>query len=196
MFFYQLTVPPEGQEQFFQEYAAVPALLTQGAGYTGLMTSMFLHGGWMHLLGNMMYLWIFGDNIEAKIGNLPFLGFYLLGGLAAAAGQIFPDPGSSVPMIGASGAIAAVMGAYVVMFPHSKIKMLFLLFFSVFYKTPWTFLVFYFFQQITSGFTSLGVGGEGGGVAWWAHIGGFVFGLIWGFMFRGTDETLEQGPVV
>ena len=83
VFFYQLTVPPEGQEQFFQEYAAVPALLTQGAGYTGLMTSMFLHGGWMHLIGNMLFLRVFGDNIEYRMGHMKFLLFYIAGRLAA-----------------------------------------------------------------------------------------------------------------
>jgi membrane associated rhomboid family serine protease len=187
-FFYQISVGPDGQDAFFQQWAAIPAQLTSGSGYQGLFTSMFLHGGWMHLIGNMLYLWIFADNIEAKVGNIPFLLFYVIGGVIAAAGHILIDPSSTVPMVGASGAISAVMGAYVIMFPKSRIKMIFLIFFSIFYVPAWAFLGFWFAQQIFSGFSDLGA--QGGGVAWWAHIGGFAFGLIWGFLFKdhGQDD--------
>jgi membrane associated rhomboid family serine protease len=187
-FLYQLSVPEEGQNSFMQQWAAVPALLTNGTGYTGLFTSMFLHGGWMHLIGNMLYLWIFADNIEAKVGNIPFVIFYLIGGVIAAAGHIIIDPNSNIPMVGASGAISAVMGAYVVMFPQSRIKMIFLIFFNIFYIPAWAFLGFWFAQQLFSGFSELGAIGEGGGVAWWAHIGGFAFGLIWGYLFRSHND--------
>jgi membrane associated rhomboid family serine protease len=196
-FLYQMSVPEDGQESFMQQWAAVPALLTNGTGYMGLFTSMFLHGGWMHLIGNMLYLWIFADNIEAKVGNIPFLFFYLIGGVIAALGHVILDPTSNIPMVGASGAIAAVMGAYVVMFPKSQIKMIFLIFFNIFYIPAWVFLGFWFAQQLFSGFSELGMGGgEGGGVAWWAHIGGFAFGLLWGYLFRtnGDDENNYTDP--
>jgi membrane associated rhomboid family serine protease len=148
---------------------------------------MFLHGGWMHLIGNMLYLWIFADNIEAKVGSIPFVVFYLIGGVIAAGGHILLDQSSMIPMVGASGAISAVMGAYVVMFPKSRIKMIFLVFFSIFYIPAWAFLGFWFAQQLMSGVSEMGMT-QGGGVAWWAHIGGFVFGLIWGFLFRNHGE--------
>ena len=196
VFLLQLSVSPEGQDAFMEKYAAIPALVNSGNGYLGLFTSMFLHGGWMHLIGNMLYLWIFADNIEARIGNIPFLLFYALGGLVAAGGQMLIDPTSTVPMVGASGAIAAVMGAYIVMFPKSRIKMIFIVFMSIFYIPAWAFLGFWFAQQIFSGVGAMGVT-EGGGVAWWAHIGGFAFGLLWGYLFREKpDETSDHYPVV
>ncbi len=189
-FAYQLSIEPDSQESFLQEWAAIPGLITNGQGYKALLTSMFLHGGWMHLIGNMLYLWIFADNIEAKVGNIPFVIFYLLGGLIAAGGHILVDRSSMIPMVGASGAISAVMGAYTVMFPKSRIKMIFLIFFSVFYLPAWVFLGFWFAQQIISGVGEMNVT-AGGGVAWWAHIGGFVFGVIWGMLFRNHGEDDE-----
>jgi membrane associated rhomboid family serine protease len=190
-FLYQLTISAEGQDAFFSDFAAVPSMVTNGKGYTGLVTSMFLHGGWMHLIGNMLFLWIFADNIEARVGNIPFLAFYIIGGVIATAGHILIDPNSNVPLVGASGAISAVMGAYIIMFPKSKIKMIFLIFMSVFYVPAWAFLGFWFFQQIFSGVTEMGAT-EGGGVAWWAHIGGFVFGLIWGVLFREKPNEMHD----
>ena len=136
----------------------------------------------MHLIGNMLFLWIFADNIEATIGSVFFLIFYVLGGLAGAAAHIFTDLHSQVPTIGASGAISAIMGAYLVMFPKSKIKVIAVFF--VFWMPAFIFLILWFAQQALSGIGDLGVSTEQGGTAWWAHIGGFVFGIICGLYFR------------
>jgi membrane associated rhomboid family serine protease len=185
IFLFQSTLPEGLQAGFVTDYGAIPAEISQGVDLQTLVTSMFLHGGWAHLLGNMLYLWIFADNIESTIGHIRFLIFYLLGGLAAGLAQVLVEPQSMVPCVGASGAIAAVMGAYIVMFPQSKVKMLFLLFFTVFYIPAWIFLGFWFAQQAMSGLNLMGMNGEdAGGVAWWAHIGGFVFGLFAGFLFK------------
>ncbi|MEM9992451.1 MAG: rhomboid family intramembrane serine protease, partial [Bacteroidota bacterium] len=163
---------------------AVPAHITKGQNYETLFSSMFLHASWGHLLGNMLFLWIFADNIEATIGNIRFLLFYFLGGLAAHAGHIYFNMDSTIVSVGASGAISAVMGAYLVMFPASRIKMLFLLF--IFRIPAFVFLGFWAFQQYI-GLEQLHAGGQvnTGGVAWWAHIGGFIFGALVGFYFRG-----------
>lgn len=185
VFIFQARMPEGPYASFIETYGAIPVEIAHGVDLQTLLTSIFLHGSWMHLLGNMLYLWIFADNIEAVVGNARFLLFYLLGGLAAGLTQVIVTPGSSVPCVGASGAIAAVMGAYVVMFPHSRVKMLFLLFFTVFYIPSWVFLGFWFIQQAMSGFGALGMSPEdSGGVAWWAHIGGFVFGLLAGWRFK------------
>jgi membrane associated rhomboid family serine protease len=162
------------------EYGCIPADIEAGQNYHTLITSTFLHGGWAHLFGNMLYMWIFADNIEASIGNGPFAIFYLLGGLAAGACHIYFNQGSPIPAVGASGALSAVMGAYIVMFPKSNIKG-YLIFFRL--NVPaFLFLGFWFFQQSQSGYASLG--DTSGGIAWWAHIGGFVFGVLCGFLFR------------
>ena len=162
------------------EYGCIPANIEAGHGYYTLITSMFMHGGWMHLIGNMLYMWIFADNIEASIGNGPFAIFYLLGGIAAGGCHIYFNQGSPIPAVGASGALSAVMGAYIVMFPKSNIRG-FLVFFRI--NVPaFIFLGFWFFQQSQAGYASLG--DTSGGIAWWAHIGGFVFGVLCGFLFR------------
>lgn len=166
------------------EFGANPCYIKEGREYTDLFTSMFLHGGLMHLVGNMVFLWIFADNIESTIGNLRFLLFYLLGGLVAAFAHIIIDSkGGCIPMVGASGAIAAVMGAYFVMFPKSRIKMLF--FIKVFYLPAFIFLGLWIINQLMSGFgSSILAPKTGGGVAFWAHIGGFVFGVAAGLFFK------------
>ncbi|MCW5921139.1 MAG: rhomboid family intramembrane serine protease [Saprospiraceae bacterium] len=185
VFLFQTSMPSGTQAAFVETWGVVPFQITQGIELQTLLTSIFLHGSWLHLLGNMLYLWIFADNIEAVVGNIRFLIFYLAGGLLAALAQVAFDPQSGIPMVGASGAIAAVMGAYVVMFPGSRVKMLFLLFFIVFYVPSWVFLGLWFVQQALSGIGSIGLELEGGGgIAWWAHIGGFVFGLLAGAFFR------------
>ncbi|MCB0635162.1 MAG: rhomboid family intramembrane serine protease [Lewinella sp.] len=183
---------PAGQFQSFVEtYGSIPAEITQGQDWYTLITSMFLHGSWGHLLGNMLFLWIFADNIEATIGNLRFLLFYIVGGLAAHAGHILFNLGSPVPTVGASGAISAVMGAYLIMFPRSRIKML-LLFFII--RIPaWLFLGFWIFQQTSYGTQAL-QGSQAGGVAWWAHIGGFAFGVLAGFYYR--TQYPREAPMV
>ncbi len=144
-----------------------------------LLTSMFLHGGWMHLLGNMLYLWIFGDNVELTFGHLRYLLFYLASGLAAALTQILVNWNSPVPMIGASGAISGVLGAYLVFFPGARILTLVVFgFFWDIVAIPAFFLLgFWFILQFFQGLLSLPFS-HGGGVAWFAHVGGFVFGWL------------------
>ena len=141
-----------------------------------LFTSMFMHGGWMHLIGNMWFLWLFGNNIEDSMGHLRFLVFYLLTGLVAAGVHIFTDPGSLIPTVGASGAISGVMGAYLVLYPRIKIETLFVLivFIKIYPIPAWFVLGQWFGIQLLS---SYGAPQVGGGVAFWAHIGGFVAGL-------------------
>jgi len=145
-----------------------------------LFSSMFLHGGWLHLLGNMWTLWIFGDNVEDRLGRVRYLGLYLAGGLAAALLHIFTNAGSGVPTIGASGAIAAVMGAYFRFYPHARIQTLVPpFFFGPYFVLPAVlFLGWWFLLQFFNGALSLHASGQGfSGVAWWAHVGGFIFGF-------------------
>ena len=183
VFLYQASLSGPGFEQFVYTYGSIPQETLQGRDLFTLLTSMFLHGSWMHLIGNMVFLWIFADNIEATVGTRRFLVFYLLGGLAAHLGHIYFNTGSTIPTVGASGAISAVMGAYLVMFPTSRIKMLVIFFFV---RIPaFIFLGFWIFQQVTLGNQALqSVTSATAGVAWWAHIAGFVFGVIGGFYYR------------
>ncbi len=148
--------------------------------YWPFLTSMFLHGSWGHLLGNMWFLWIFGDNVEDRMGPWRYLLFYLLCGVAAGVVHWWTNPASTVPTVGASGAIAGVMGAYMVMFPHSRIiVMLPLLFWPLVFEVPAVLFLFYWFAlQLVTGTASLLGPGQVGGVAWWAHVGGFVFGVL------------------
>jgi membrane associated rhomboid family serine protease len=145
------------------------------------LTSMFLHGGWAHLLGNALYLWVFGNNVEDSMGRFRFLLFYVLCGLAAAAAQIAVSPGSPIPMVGASGAISGVLGAYLVLYPKVRVRVLIIIiFFIQIISIPAYFvLLFWIGTQVISGLPQLGGVGEGsGGVAFWAHIGGFVAGVV------------------
>jgi membrane associated rhomboid family serine protease len=143
-----------------------------------LITSMFLHGSWMHLLGNMWFLWIFGNNVEDSMGRGRFAVFYLLCGLAAAVGQVLTSPSSAIPMVGASGSISGVMGGYLVLYPRVRVfAIIFLGFFVTSIAVPaWVMLGYWFLIQFVSGLATFG--GEMGGVAFWAHIGGFVAGLV------------------
>ena len=155
-----------------------------GLTWEALLTSMFLHGGWMHLVGNLWFLWIFGNNIEDSMGHLRFVAFYLVTGLAAAMTHVLFDPGSAVPMVGASGAISGIMGAYLVLYPRARVDTLF--FFFVFVRVvplpAWLMLGYWMLIQLV-GSASTAVGG-GGGVAYGAHIGGFVAGVVLVFLFR------------
>lgn len=189
VFLYQIVLSPADLEWFIFQFGSVPADITQGKNLFTLFTSMFLHGGWVHLVGNMMFLWVFGDNIEAVLGNLNFLLFYVAGGLAAAVAHILAGPGSTVPAIGASGAISAILGAYLILFPASKIRVLVVYFFRSFYMPAIFFLGIWIIQQLISGYFSLSETtseAQRSGVAWWAHIGGFGFGLISGLIARKT----------
>ena len=159
---------------------------TGGLTWTALVTSMFLHGGWMHLIGNMWFLWIFGNNIEDSMGHLRFLLFFLLTGLAASAGHILSSPGSTVPMVGASGAISGIMGAYLVLYPRVRILTLFffIIFIRIFPLPAWVMLAYWFAIQLLSGTSTPATGS---GVAYWAHIGGFVAGLVLVKLFENTQ---------
>jgi len=152
-----------------------------------LVTSMFLHGSWMHLLGNMWFLWIFGNNVEDSMGRFRFIAFYLLCGLAAAAGQILTDPASPIPMVGASGAISGVMGGYLVLYPRVRVFALVPLgFFLTSMALPaWVMLGYWFLIQFVSGLATFG--GDMGGVAFWAHVGGFVAGVALIKLFARPD---------
>jgi membrane associated rhomboid family serine protease len=143
-----------------------------------ILTSMFLHSGWMHLIGNMWFLWLFGNNIEDSMGRGRFIVFYLLGGLGAAAAQVFTNPGSIYPMVGASGAISAVMGAYIVLYPNVKVYTLvpIIIIFTTIALPAWVMLGYWILLQVVGGLAP--VNAAEGGVAFWAHIGGFVVGVL------------------
>ena len=160
-------------------------------GWFTVLSSMFMHGGWMHIVGNLWFLWVFGDNVEDAMGPFRFLGFYLLGGFAAAAAQILSDPDSLVPMVGASGAIGAVMGAYAVLYPRARVQTL--VFLGIWItRIPVPAIVmlgYWFLLQLVGGLPALGA--QGGGVAFWAHIGGFLAGVVLTPVMR-DPERLER----
>ena len=163
--------------EFFDNWAMVPAEITSGTELHTALTSMFLHGGYMHLIGNMLFLWIFGDNVEDAMGNIPYLIFYMVAGFGADAIHIFSDANSMIPTVGASGAIAGVMGAYLLLYPKARVDVLLILFiiFKVFTLPAFVVLLAWMALQVFGGFAEPTMGG---GVAYWAHIGGFVVGLL------------------
>jgi membrane associated rhomboid family serine protease len=175
---------------FLLDYGAVPAYLS----LPSVLTSMFLHGGWLHFAGNMLYLWIFGDNVEDRLGHGRFLAFYLFCGAMAVFGQVAMNPYSLVPMIGASGAIAGVMGAYFVLYPHSRVlTAVFILFFLDLVEIPAIFFLgIWFLMQLFSGVGSIGASAASGGVAFWAHIVGFLSGLVVGLLLRWREAARPQ----
>jgi len=177
-----------GERALPAEIALVPPAAT-------VVTSMFLHGGWMHLIGNMLYLWIFGNNVEDSMGHGRFVGFYLLSGLVAALTQTLMNPASTLPMIGASGAISGVLGAYLVLYPHARILVLvFLGIIFPIHLSARLVLGFWFVLQAINAFATEG---GGGGVAFWAHVGGFVTGAVLIALFRYRDVPLfgrRRGP--
>jgi membrane associated rhomboid family serine protease len=195
-------------DAFFEQYGLVPAHLSaaiasgRGLGEQALsiFTSMFLHVDLQHIVGNMIFLWIFGNNIEDRLGRLGFIAFYLLAGVAAAATQFAIDPNSTVPMVGASGAISAILGAYVVLFPGARVlSLVFLVFFYQLIEVPaWAYLGFWFVLQLVDGLGSLGAAGSQGGVAFFAHIGGFLVGVALGLLLRaggrGGGERIRRSP--
>ncbi len=198
------------------ELATIPNEVISGRRMYTLITGMFMHGGWMHLIGNMLFLWVFADNIEATVGNVRFLVFYILGGLFATGIHMFfelqygtgslanccspclpsiacTDPSNfcdgATPSLGASGAISAVLGAYIVLFPKSRIKVFF--FFMTFSVSAIVFLGIWFLEQLIAGVSTVGnLSHLTGGVAWWAHIGGFIFGFVYGLLYR--QERLQE----
>lgn len=183
LFLYEISLSQNSLNIFVNEYGAIPVEISNGQDLYTLFTSMFLHGGWMHLIGNMLFLWVFADNIEAITGSFVFIIFYITGGVIADLAHVYIDLESSIPTVGASGAISAVMGAYLVMFPTSRVKVW--AFFFVFRILAIFFLGFWIFNQLIDGFNMLNPSsGFKSNVAFWAHIGGFVFGVLSGFIFR------------
>jgi len=172
---------------------SVCTLSGDGSSWHTVITSMFMHGGWMHLIGNMWFLWIFGNNVEDAMGHFRFVLFYLLCGISAAALQTAFDPHSVIPMVGASGAIGGVMGAYVLMYPRVHVHLfVFLGFYATTFAVPAYFMLGYWFLiQLVSG--SVAIGAQGGGVAFWAHVGGFVAGALLSLVFRNR-EMLARHP--
>lgn len=194
-------------ESFFRQWGAVPADVTSalasgnlfGQATLGVVGSMFLHGSWLHLLGNMLFLWIFGNNVEDRLGSVAFALFYLTGGIAAALTQVLIDPHSTVPLVGASGAIAAALGAYIVLFPRVRVlSVVFLGFFYQLLEVPALVVLGYWFAlQLVSGFGGLGAETADGGVAFFAHIGGFATGVAVGLVLRlGGVATARQRPTL
>jgi len=192
VFVHQLSLSPRAGELFVQQFGLVPLRAERALAHPGpqlgpalvpLVTSMFLHGGVLHILGNMLFLWVFGGNVEDRLGHLKYLGFYFICGIGAGLAQVLVNWGSRLPSVGASGAISGVMGAYIVLFPGGRILMLvplIIFFFTV--RIPALLVLGYWFViQFLSGISTIGQIDQGG-VAWWAHIGGFILGmfLVWG----------------
>jgi membrane associated rhomboid family serine protease len=179
-----LNTVPDGTT--FPIGAGLACTITGDGEFTSLLSSMFMHGSWLHIIGNMLFLWVFGDNVEDVMGPGRFVLFYVLCGLAAAGAQIATDPSSTVPMVGASGAIGGVMGAYAILFPRARVHLLIIL---VFYVTTVSvpavlMLGYWFLLQLLSGVASANVKG---GIAFWAHVGGFVAGVVLVFWFKRPD---------
>jgi membrane associated rhomboid family serine protease len=205
VFLYEVSLPGGQLQQFILTWGAVPAAIVHGAGqrpvpavsvtttlpiYVTILTSMFIHASWLHLGGNMLYLWVFGDNVEDAFGHVRYVVFYLVCGVAASLAQIFVYPASAVPTVGASGAIAGVMGAYLVMFPRARVRTLVILvvFITIVYLPAVLVIGIWFLLQLSSGIGSLGVQTQQtGGVAVWAHIGGLVAGALLSFLFRRSS---------
>lgn len=196
VFAYQLTLSEKPGEVFAFQYGAIPAVIFSHAALPHdivsipatltLITSMFLHGGWMHLLGNMLYLWIFGNNIEEAMGHLKFAVFYILCGILAALSHALTDPASQIPMVGASGAISAILGAYLLLYPRARVLVLIPPpFFGTTYVPAVIVLGVWFLGQLYSG--GIALGSHGGGIAFFAHIGGFVAGMALVGLFKHRD---------
>ena len=199
VFFYELSLGND-VNSFLFDWGVVPRFVTDYMDHPGdypyrvlftPITAMFLHGGWFHILGNMIFLWVFGDNVEDAIGHVSYLFFYVLAGIAAATAQIWVDTGSAVPMVGASGAIAGVLGGYVVLYPRATIAaVIFPFFFWAFPVPAFVLIGLWFFLQLLNGAASIGTAvGASEGVAWWAHIGGFLAGLVLVWAFRNGGRT-------
>lgn len=187
VFLFEFSLDPYSRNAFIGTFGLVPDRFH----FANVLTSMFLHGGWMHVLGNMWFLWIFGDNIEDILGHGKYLLFYLLCGVGAAMTQVYFSPDSRVPMVGASGAIAGVMGAYMMKFPYSRIStLIFLAFFITTVEVPaWVMLIYWFFIQLISGVGSVGYSQVSqGGTAFLAHVGGFVAGIGLIYLMRPKER--------
>ncbi len=190
VFLWQASLGVDGYNNFIYHFGTIPTEIVNGQDYFTLFTNVFLHANFMHLAGNMLFLWIFADNIEAIVGSINFTAFYILGGLFASLLHVWFNTTSEIPAVGASGAIAAVMGAYLVMFPKSKIKILVMFLFKAVYVPALMFLGLWFLYNIGSGLMTMGPeSAQQGGTAWWAHIGGFIFGLLAGYYAKKSYLT-------
>ena len=192
VFLYELSLGSQ-LDAFTTQYALIPAQVTAGidlGDFRNIFIGMFLHAGWLHLLGNMLYLWIFGDNVEDRFGHFGYLIFYLFGGVIAAFAHTLLNPTSIVPTVGASGAIAAVLGAYLILFPRSRVYTFIPLgFFTRLTPLPAVLVLgVWFVLQLFNGVVSVGTG-DMGGTAFWAHIGGFVFGMLMGLLMKRNEPT-------
>ncbi len=204
VFLYQRSLGPAGDEVFIYQFGAIPAVifgsqtlpseLAAIPATFSVLTSMFLHGGFMHLIGNMLYLWIFGNNVEDAMGHGRFIVFYLLAGVAASMAHFLTDLTSEIPTIGASGAIYGILGAYILLYPRAQVLVLIFLgfFIRVMYIPAGFVLGFYFVIQIFQGTLTFGQGG--GGVAWFAHIGGFIAGLVLVGLFKQPTVRFFNPP--
>jgi membrane associated rhomboid family serine protease len=195
VFLFQLIVDYDSLDYFVRLFALVPANWIENPLWfiVSLFTSMFMHAGWFHFVSNMWILYIFGDNVEDRMGPVGFMSFYLLSGVVAGLLQTFVDPYSVIPILGASGAIAGVMGAYILLYPRARVVTLIPIFFifTTFNVPAIIYLGFWFISQLFSGLASLGAMTMGG-VAWWAHIGGFLFGLIISRFFMWRPKPLPE----
>ncbi|MFH1639579.1 MAG: rhomboid family intramembrane serine protease [Chloroflexota bacterium] len=210
VFFYQLTLGALGSDILIYKFGFIPLELVKGINITSttlsrgtvvniatpiptwmtLFTAMFIHAGWLHILGNMLYLWVFGDNIEDRFGHFQYIFFYLLSGLAATFLQTIIMPSSNIPNVGASGAIAGVLGSYLILYPRSRVRTLIFFFFISTARIPaFILLGFWFLMQIVNGIGS--VGSAGAGVAYFAHIGGFLCGMGIAAIYRLSTRKLE-----
>jgi membrane associated rhomboid family serine protease len=189
-FFYELQFGERDLQRVVLTFGVIPAAFS----WPTVVTSMFLHGGWVHFLGNMLYLWIFGDNVEDRLGHGKYVLFYLACGTAAALGQVWVHPDSTVPMIGASGAIAGVMGAYFVLYPKSRVlTAVFIVFFMDLIEIPAIFFLgIWFLMQLFSGVGSLGLEAADGGTAFWAHVVGFITGALGGVFRRAREASRRE----
>ncbi len=204
IFLYQVSLAPGASQLFVYQFGTIPAVVTglrrlptsiaTIPPVLSVFTSMFLHGGWMHLIGNMWFLWIFGNNIEEAMGRLRYLGFYLLCGFLASWSHILSNTGSILPSIGASGAIAGVLGAYIMLYPRARVLTLIPLFFFVrlVYLPAGLMLGYWFLIQVLSG--SMAGRQDAGGVAFWAHIGGFVAGVLLVGLFKKKEVRFFNPP--
>jgi len=194
VFFYMLTLSDTQVEDFVLRWGAIPNKVAHGHQLYALLTSQFVHGGWAHIGFNMLFLWVFGDNIEDTLGHYKYPIFYLICGIVAGLTQVFIDTSSTVPLIGASGAIAGVLGAYIVLFPKGNVRTLIFLgiFVTIVLIPAWIMIGIWIFLQFISGIGSLGVAQQTGGVAFFAHIGGFITGMILVWIFRNKAAHQRQ----
>ncbi len=205
VFLYQISLGPNAGQRFVFQFGAIPAVIVGERGLPvglavippgmSIVTSMFLHGGWMHLIGNMWFLWIFGNNIEEAMGHFRFAAFYGLCGFLASASHIFANPESVLPTIGASGAIAGALGAYIMLYPRARVWTLIFLFFFIrlMYIPAWVVLGGWIFLQFLNGSMASGTQ-DTGGIAFWAHVGGFIAGVLLVGLFKKRNVKFFNPP--